>query len=71
MKENKVKEVVDKATRQEVQSQPRPAVRDKRKNLSKAIDLENLPSRRKEKRAKHRSSKLGVVKASLPTLPTS
>jgi len=66
MKENKVKEVVDEATRQEVQSQPRPAVRDKRKNLSKAIDLENLPSHRKEKRAKHRSSKPG-----LPTLPTS
>ena len=66
MKENKGKEVVDEATRQEVQSQPRPAIRDKRKNLSKAIDLENLPSRRKEKKAKHRSSKPG-----LPTLPTS
>ena len=64
MKENKGKEVVDEATRQEVQSQPHPAIRDKRKNLSKVIDLENLPSYCKEKRAKHRSSKLG-----LPTLP--
>nr|POE89028.1 hypothetical protein CFP56_60423 [Quercus suber] len=45
MKENKGKEVVDEATRPKAQSQPRPAVGDKRKNLSKAIDLENLPSR--------------------------
>ena len=70
MKENKGKEVMDKAVRQGVQSQPRPSVGDKRKNLSKAIDLENLPSQRKEKRAKYRSSKLGVVKPSLPVLPT-
>ena len=62
MKENKGKEVVDEAVRQGVQSQPRLAVGDKRKNLSKAIGLENLPSHRKEKRAKHRSSKPGVVK---------
>ena len=33
--------------------------------------MENLPSRCKEKRAKHRSSKLGVVKPVLPILPTS
>ena len=33
MKENKVKEVVDEVIRQEVQSQPRPAVGVKRKNL--------------------------------------
>ena len=70
MKENKGKEVVDEVTRQEVQSQPCLADRDKRKNLSKAIDLENLLSRRKEKRVKHRSSKLGVVKLGLPILPT-
>ena len=56
MKENKGKEVVDEVLRQGVQSQPCPSVGDKRKNLSKAIDLGNLPSRRKEKRAKHRSS---------------
>ena len=66
MKENRGKEVVDEVTRPEAKSQPRPAIRDKRKNLSKAIDLENLPSRHKEKRAKHRSSKPG-----LPILPTS
>ena len=40
---------------------------DKKKSLSKAIGLENLPSCRKEKRAKHKSSKIGVVKPSLPT----
>ena len=57
---------MDEATRQEVQSQPRPAVGDKRKNLLKAIDLENHPSRHKEKRAKHRSFKPG-----LSTFPTS
>ena len=71
MKENKGKEVVDEANRPEAQSRPRPTVEDKRKNLSKAIDLENLPSRHKEKRAKHRSSKPGVVKPGLPILPTS
>ena len=55
----------------EVQSQPRPVVGDKRKNLSIAIDLENLPSRCEEKRAKLKSSKTGVVKPGLPVLPTS
>ena len=70
IKENKGKEVVDEITRQEVQSQPHPVVGDKRKNLSKAIGLENLPSRRKEKRVKHRSSKPRVVKLGLPILPT-
>ena len=70
MKENKGKEVVDEVLRQRVQSQPCPSVGDKRKNLSKAIDLGNLPSRHKEKRAKHRSSQLGVVKPSVPVLPT-
>ena len=37
----------------------------------KAIDLEDLPSHRKEKRAKLKSSKPGVVKPGLPILPTS
>jgi len=59
MKENKGKEVMDKAVRQEVQYQPRPSIDDKRKNLSKAIDLGNLLSQRKEKR----------VKPSIPVLP--
>ena len=67
MKENKEKEVVDEVARPKAQSQPRPVVGDKKKSLSKAIDLENLPSCRKEKRAKHKSSKIGVVKPSLPT----
>ena len=45
MKENKGKEVVDKAARPEAQSQPHPSVGDKRKILSKTLDLENLPNR--------------------------
>ena len=69
MKENKGKEVVDEANRPEAQSRPRPTIADKRKNLSKAIDLENLPSRHKEKRAKHKPSKPGVVKPGLPVVP--
>jgi len=66
MKENKGKELVDKATRPEAQSQLRPSVGDKRKTLSKMLDLGNLPSRR-GKKAKHGSSKPRVVKPSLPT----
>ena len=57
MKENKGKEVADEAAGQEVPSQPRPLAGDKRKNLSLGVDLGNLPSKRKEKKAKHRSSK--------------
>ena len=53
MKEN---EVMDEVVRQGVQSQPRPSVGEKRKSLLKGIYLGNLPSRRKEKKAKHRSS---------------
>ena len=56
MKENKGKEVMDKVVRQGVQSQPRPSVGEKRKSLSKGIDLRNLLSRRREKKAKHKSS---------------
>ena len=44
MKENKRKEVVDEVTRPEAQSQPRPSIGDKRKSLSKMLDLGNLPS---------------------------
>ena len=69
MKENKGKEVMDEVVRQGVQSQPRPFVGDKRKSLSKGVYLGNLPSRRKEKRAKHRSSQPRVVKPSQPVLP--
>ena len=44
MKENKRKEVVDKAVRLEAQSQLRPSIGDKRKTLSKTLDLGNLPN---------------------------
>ena len=46
----------------EIQTQGRPTARDKRKSLPKNLDLEGLPSRR-DKRAKHSSSK--VVKFKL------
>ena len=55
MKENKGKEAVDEASHPEIQSQARPFVGDKRKSLSKNLDLGNLPSRR-GKKAKHGSS---------------
>ena len=60
MKENKGKEVVDEATRLEAQSQLHPSVGDKRKTLSKTLDLENLLGCR-GKKAKHGSSKPKVV----------
>ena len=56
MKENKGKKVADEAIGQEV-SQPRPVAGDKRKNLPLGVDLGNLPSRRREKKPKHRLSK--------------
>ena len=58
MKENKGKEVVNEAT---VAGQDTPQshsfVGEKRKNLSLGVDLGNLPSRRREKKVKHKSSK--------------
>ena len=66
MKENKGKELVDEATRPEAQSQLHPSIGDKRKTLSKMLDLGNLPNRR-GKKVKHGSSKPRVVKPSLPT----
>ena len=71
MKENKGKGVVNEETVLETESQPRLSVGDKRKHLSKTIDLENLPSHCKEKRAKHRLSKPRVVKLGLTIPPTS
>ena len=56
MKENKGKEVVNKAVGQEVPPQSHPLVGDKRKNLSLGVDLGNLPSKRREKKVKHKSS---------------
>ena len=53
---NKGKEVADEATGQEV-SQPRPVASDKRKNLSLEVDLGNLPSKHRERKPKHKSSK--------------
>ena len=70
IKENKGKEMVDEVTRSETQSQPRPFIRDKRKTLTKMLDLGNLPSRR-GKKTKHGFSRLGVVKPSLPTFQLS
>ena len=66
VKENKGNEVVDEANRPETQSHLRPFAGDKRKSLSKTPDLGNLSSRR-GKKAKHGSSKPGVVKPSPPT----
>jgi len=71
MKENKGKGVVNEETLPEMESQPHLSVGDKRKHLSKTVDLENLPCHRKEKRAKHRLSKPGVVKLGLTIPPTS
>ena len=65
MKENNGKEVMDEVVRQGVQSQPCPSVREKRKRLSKGIDLGSLSSRHREKKAQHMLSKSGVVKPSL------
>ena len=45
MKENRGKKVVDEESRPETQSQARPFVGDKKKSLSKNLDLGNLPSR--------------------------
>ena len=62
---------MDEVTLPEAQSQPRCSARDKRKSLSKTIDLGNLPSRRGNKKVKHGSSKLGVVKSGSVIPPTS
>ena len=58
MKENKGKEVVneDVVTGQDT-PQSHPSIGEKRKNLSLGVDLGNLPSRRREKKVKQKSSK--------------
>ena len=66
MKENEGKEVMDEATRLKAQSQLCPSIGDKRKTLPKTLDLGNLPNCQ-GKKAKHGSSRPGVVKPSLPT----
>ena len=55
MKGNKGKEVASEGDRLETESQARPLVGNKRKPLSKNLDLGNLPSRG-GKKAKHGSS---------------
>ena len=52
IKENKEKEVVGEENRLETQAQVRPSAGDKRKPLSKKLDIGNLPNRR-GKKAKH------------------
>ena len=70
MKENKGNGLIDEETMQEgTYSQPRPVVRDKRKTLSKMIDIGSLPSRQGHKKAKYKSSKFGVVKLGLVVPP--
>ena len=75
MKENKGKGLGDEEAIQEgeeVHSQPCPSGVKKRKTLSKMVYMESLPSHRGHKRARHGSSKPGVVKASsfIPPTPT-
>ena len=64
MKGNKGNEVTSEGARHEVDSQVRPLTGDKRKTLSKNLDLENLPSRR-SKKTRHGSSQ--VVKSNPPS----
>ena len=67
MKENKGKEVVDKAVKQGMQSQSRPPTGEKRKNISSRVDLGDLPSRRGREK-KHKSAKSQDVR-SPPLVP--
>ena len=71
MKENKGKGLADEETMPKTQSQPRLITGDKRKTLSKTIDLGNLPSHQGHKKAKHGSSKSGVVKLGFVVPPAS
>ena len=64
MKENKGKEIVDEEDRPETQPQVRPLAGDKKRFVSKNLDLGNLPSRRGQK-AKHGSSQ--TVKPNIPS----
>ena len=65
MKENKGKGLANEEVTQEeeVHSYPYPTSIKKRKALSKIIDMGSLPSHRGHKKARHRSSKSGLVKA--------
>ncbi|KAL4609963.1 hypothetical protein ACB092_08G017800 [Castanea dentata] len=65
MKENKGKEVVEEMARPEA----RPASGDKRKSLSKNLDLASLPNRR-GKKAKHGSSRPETARPNPPSQPS-
>ena len=73
MKENKGNRLANEETIQEgTYSQPCPAMRDKRKTLSKTIDMGSLPSHQGHKKTKRKSSKSGpsnLVWSSLILLP--
>ena len=64
IKENKGKEIVDEESRPETQPQVRPLAGDKKRFVSKNLDLGNLPNRR-GKKAKHGSSQ--IVKPNIPS----
>ena len=63
MKENKEKEAIGEESCPEAQSQARSLAGDKKRSLSKNLDLGNLPNRR-GKKAKHGSPQ--PVKPNLP-----
>lgn len=73
MKENKGKDLANEGAFQEgedVHSQPCPAGLEKRKALSKTIDMGSLPSRRGNKKPRHGSSKPGIKTSSfIPPTP--
>ena len=68
MKENKGKEPMGEGSRPEIHSRTRPFAGDKRKTVSKTLDLGNLPSRR-VKKSKHGLSQT-VTKSALPSSHT-
>lgn len=68
MKENKGKGLANEEAfleGEDVHAQPRPDVSEKRKALSKTVDMGSPPSRRGIKKPRHNSSKFGVVETSL------
>ena len=65
MKENKGKEVADETVKQGVQSQPRPPIGEKGKNISSRVDLGDLPSRCGREK-KHKSTKPQDIKSTPP-----
>ena len=65
MKENKEKEIVGEESRPESQAQVHPSAGDKRKPLSKNLDIGNLPSRR-GKKAKHVPSQASTITYETP-----